>query len=94
MYFAFGQVFNNNEVPYQEFSNPELISHKISDDSWIVMLKESVRHLPEGSAFEPVGLSSMNSAHFSFIENFAYSLVKEMVKSKVQIIPEWILCRD
>ena len=94
MYFAFVQVFNKTQVPYQNFNNPELISRQISDDLWVVMLKESVRPLTADCAFEPIGLSSMNSAHFFFIDEFAHSVAKEIVKLEVPIIPEWILCRE
>jgi len=92
MRMGFGQIFKEEEVPFVCIENPELLSHKISDDAWILVLKESVRsYLKDGSNAQAIGINCMNSRHYSYIEHFINAVSTNM---KVRVHPDWILYRE
>ena len=91
MHMGFGQVFKEKEVPFGSFENHELLSQKISEDTWILVLKESVcGYLKEGVDAQAIGINYMNSRHYSYIEHFMNALPMNI---KVNAHPDWILYR-
>jgi hypothetical protein len=88
--FAFGQIFKCSEVPFKEFSHNGLMSQKISEDTWILVLKESIRELRTAQA-QPVGLSTMNACLITYHEDFSHALHYEFFQPKFIVRPDWIV---
>jgi len=90
MYFAFGLIFKESDLPFHKFKNTTLVSKKVSGDMWIVVLKESVREIMH--SVSSIGIHDMNTSHFSYLEEFLHAFRAEIDRG--QLIPEWILCKD
>ncbi len=79
-----------SEYPFHEFSSPSLMTLNHDTDSWLVVLKESVRSFhPVG--LEPVNVSTMNARHMSFLQEFTNYLVEEGKANLLINRPDWIL---
>jgi len=93
MHMGFGQMFKESEIPFHTFSSNDLISHKVSEDTWVAVLKESVRVLfKEGAGAQPISINTMNSTHYSYIEYFMNAVTKD--KLNIKLRPDWILYKD
>ena len=89
MHMAFGQIFKEPEVPFHAVSSNDLASHKISEDTWVLVLKESVRSFLKGVNAQAIGINGMNSTHYSYIEHFMNAASKDT--QNVKLHPDWIL---
>ena len=90
MYFAFGLILKENDLPFRMLEGSVLESKKESEDTWVIVLKESVREV--NARVSSIGIQTMNTSHFSYLEEFIHEFGKEI--GKVPSIPEWILCTD
>jgi hypothetical protein len=92
MYFAFGVIFKEKDLPFYTFKNTVLTSKKVSNDTWVAVLKESVREFPVNTCARSINIHDMNTTHFSYLEEFLHAFRDEV--DKTQMVPEWILCKD
>ena len=82
-------ILKKSEYPFHVFSASPLASLDCGD-SWVIVLKESVRSF-EATGLQPVGVSTMNAQHNSYLEEFSNYIIKDEVGRRLAIRPDWIL---
>jgi hypothetical protein len=87
---GFGMIMKKAEYPFYEFSSKSLITLNHDTDSWLVVLKDSIR------SFHPIGLdqvnvSTLNSQHNNLLQEFTNYIVDEGKSNLLVNRPDWIL---
>jgi len=103
-HFAFGQIFKCPEVPFNEIAENGLESYKISDDTWVLVLKESVRHVElsgslgiasanasANASAKSIGLSTMTSSLVMYHEHFSHIVHYYLTFPGFEARPDWIV---
>lgn len=86
-YLAFGQIIPKTIATYLPITSVELETID-QGDSWLLVLKESVRSLANGPHL--LGLSTMNILMVNYHEHFAMTVSQIKEVSDLLYKPDWI----
>ncbi len=87
VYLAFGQIIPKTQAEFRQIEGADLVSIDL-DESWCLVLKESLRSLNEGP--QTLGLSTMNILMANYHEHYANSVAHTTETRGLFHRPDWI----